>query len=152
MLTRWVRGALAKLLGKGDYDALGPADVSKPVCVIISHFANEFRSVGTHSRNDRVYVIDGKHDATEAQCVHWCVHGSKSDRLGRVELVELNALSVGSPHHRQGGADVWKPDQLSDQRAFDYRLSLELKSQCDEERLGGLEIVDDEEDVVHPLD
>jgi len=68
-----------------------------------------------------------------------------------VELIQLNALPIGSPHHRKGGPDILEPDQSPDQRPFDCRLSLELKAQFDEERLGGLEIVDNDEDVVHPF-
>src|SRR5262249_31951770 len=43
------------------------------------------------------------------------------------------------------------PDQSADQRPFDCRLALKLEAQFDEERLGDFEIVDNDEDVVHPL-
>src|SRR6266436_3899912 len=49
------------------------------------------------------------------------------------------------------GPDILEPDQSPDQRPFDCRLPLELEAQFDEERLGGLEIVDNDEDVVHPF-
>jgi hypothetical protein len=39
----------------------------------------------------------------------------------------------------------------ADQRPFDCRLALELEVQFDEERLGGFEIIDNDEDVVHPF-
>ncbi len=68
-----------------------------------------------------------------------------------MELVQLNAVPVGSPHHREGGPDILEPDQASDQRPFDCRLALELEAQFEEERLGGFEIVDNDEDVVHPF-
>ena len=68
-----------------------------------------------------------------------------------MELVQLNALPIGSPHHREGGPDILEPDQAPDQRPFDCRLALELEAQFDEERLGGFEIVDNDEDVVHPF-
>src|SRR2546425_12374043 len=96
-------------------------------------------------------MFDGEHDATDAQRVHRRVHGPKPDRVGRVELVQLNALPIGSPHHREGGPDILEPDQPPDQRPFDCRLALELEAQFDEERLGGFEIVDNDEDVVHPF-
>src|SRR6185312_2751686 len=66
-------------------------------------------------------------------------------------LVQLNALPIGSPHHREGGPDILQPDQAPYQRPFDCRLALELEAQFDEERLGGFEIVDNDEDVVHPF-
>ena len=68
-----------------------------------------------------------------------------------MELVQFNALSIGSPHHCEGGPDIVEPDQFADQRPFDCRLALQLQAQFDEERLGGLEIVDNDEDVVHPF-
>jgi hypothetical protein len=37
------------------------------------------------------------------------------------------------------------------QRPFDGLLALELEAQFDEERLGAFEVVDNDEDVVHPL-
>src|SRR5688500_16372150 len=70
-----------------------------------------------------------------------------------VELVELDAtVTIGRPHHREGGPDILEPDQAADQRPFDGRLAFELEAQLDEERLDGFEIGDDEKNVVHPLD
>ena len=63
------RHALADLLGKRDNDALRPADVGYPVRVLVLHFANELGPVGAHARNESVDVIDGEHDATDAQRV-----------------------------------------------------------------------------------
>src|SRR5437867_3555320 len=77
--------------------------------------------------------------------------GPKPDRVGRVELVQLNALTIGSPHHRERGPDILEPDQAPDRRPFDCRLALQLEAQFDEERLDGFEIVDNDEDVVHPF-
>src|SRR5213082_692321 len=82
----------------------------------------------------------------------WSFTGPKPNRVGRVELVQLDTLPIGSPHHREGSPDILEPDQVSDQRPFDCRLALELEAQFDEERLGGFEIVDNDEDVVHPFD
>jgi hypothetical protein len=67
---------------------------------------------------------------------------------GRIEA----AAPVGSPHHRDGGADILEPDQSSDQGPFDCRFALEPEAQFDEERLGGLKIVDDDKDVVHAFE
>jgi len=49
------------------------------------------------------------------------------------------------------GPDILEPNQAPDQRPFDCRLALELEAQFDEKRLGGFEIVDNDEDVVHPF-
>ena len=104
--------------------------------------------MGEQALNDIVNVIDGEHNATDAQRVHRRVHGPKPDRLGRVELVQLDAtVTIGSPHQREGGPDILESDQAVDRRPFDCRLALEFEAQFDEERLGGFEIVDNDEDV-----
>src|SRR5439155_18441638 len=96
--------------------------------------------------------FDGEHDATDAQRVHRGVHGPKPDRVGRVELVELDAtVAVRGTHQREGGANVLEPDHAVDRRSLDLRLAFELEAEFDEERLGRLEVVDNDENVVHPL-
>jgi hypothetical protein len=59
-----------------------------------------------------------------------------------VELVQLNALSIGSPHHCERGAGILEPDQAPDRRPIDCRLALELEAQFNEKCLGSFEIVD----------
>src|SRR2546421_8719780 len=144
---------LADLLAQSDDDAFRPADVAKPIRVLIlHHFAYQLGPVGEQARDDSVDVFDGEHDATDAQRVHRRVHGSKPDRVGRVELVELDAtVAVRGPHQREGGANVLEPDQAVDRRSLDLRLAFELEAEFDEERLGRLEVVDNDENVVHPL-
>src|SRR6266568_9049934 len=94
----------AELLAQSDDDAFRPADVAKPIRVLIlDHFAYQLGPVGEHARDDSVDVFDGEHDATDAQRVHRRVHGPKPDRVGRVELVELDAtVAVRGPHQREG--------------------------------------------------
>src|SRR5438309_688916 len=141
-----------ELLAQSDDDAFRPADIAKPMRILVlHHFAYQLGPVGEQARNDSVDVIDGEHDATDAQRVHRRVHGPKPDRVGRVELVQLNTLPIGSPQHREGGPDILEPDQAPYQRPFDCRLALELEAQFDEERLDGFEIVDNDENVVHPF-
>src|SRR5204862_938069 len=45
----------------------------------------------------------------------------------------------------------WYARHSPDRRPFDCRLALQLEAQFDEERLDGVEIVDNDEDVVHPF-
>src|SRR5437764_15338242 len=85
---------LTKLLGQPDNDALWPADVGEPVRVPVPHLADELGPVGEHARDDGVDVIDGEHNATEAQRVHRRVHGPEPDRVGPVALVQLDALAI----------------------------------------------------------
>src|SRR5213082_1007540 len=144
---------LADLLGQSDDDAFRSADVAKPIRVLVlHHFAYQLGAVGEQARDDSVDVFDGEHDATDAQRVHRRVHGPKPDRVGGVELIELDAtVAVRGPHQREGGANVLEPDQAVDRRSLDLRLAFELEAEFDEERLGRLEVVDNDENVVHPL-
>src|SRR2546430_4229468 len=146
----WIRSA--DLLVQSDDDAFRPADVGEPIRVpVLHHVAHELGPVGAQARDDSVDVIDGEHDATDAQCVHRRLHGPKPDRVGRVELVELDAaVAVRGPQEREGGANVLESDQAVDRRSLDLRLAFELEAEFDEERLGRLEVVDNDENVVHP--
>src|SRR5436305_9227391 len=150
-VSRLIR--LADLLAQSDDDAFRPADVAKPIRVLVlHHFAYQLGPVGEQARDDSVDVFDGEHDATDAQRVHRGVHGPKPDRVGRVELVELDAtVAVRGPHQCEGGANVLEPDQAVDRRTLDLRLAFELEAEFDEERLGRLEVVNNDENVVHPL-
>ena len=105
--------------------------------------------MGAHARYHNVDFINGEHNATDAQRVYRRVHGPKPDRVGRVELVQLNALAIGSPHHRQGGPDILQADKSRHRWPFDRCLALEPEAQLDEERLGRFEVVDHDENVVH---
>ena len=91
-------------------------------------------------------------ESREAQRVDRCVRGSAADRVGRVKFIQLDALAVGRAQHRQRRADILESDQLADVGSFDRRLALELEAKFDEERLHCFEIVDHDEDVVHPFD
>src|SRR6266540_5428506 len=144
---------LADLLAQSEDDAFRPADVGKPIRVLVlHHFAYQLGPVGEQARDDSVDVFDGEHDATDAQRVHRRVHGPKPDRVGRVELVELDAtVAVRGPHQREGGANILEPDQAVDRRSLDLRLAFELEAEFDEERLGRLEVIDNDENVVHAL-
>jgi len=76
----------------------------------------------------------------------------KPDRGGRVELVELDAtVAVRGPHQREGGANILEPDQAVDRRSLDLRLAFDLQAEFDEEGLGRLEVVDNDQNVVHAL-
>ena len=46
--------------------------------------------MGAHAREDVLDGVDGEHDATYAQRVHWRVLRRSSDRFGRVERIQLD--------------------------------------------------------------
>src|SRR5262245_9171502 len=106
------RGALPEPLGKCDHNALRAADVTEPVHVLVlSDFADELCAMGAQAREYVLDVVDGEHDATYAQRVHWCVLRLSSDRCGRVELVQLDpTVAVRSPHHCDLASNVVQPD------------------------------------------
>jgi hypothetical protein len=69
-----------------------------------------------------------------------------------VELRQLNpTVAVRGPHHRDVGTDVVEPDGAVHPRPLDLRLAFQLHTEFGEERCGSLEVVDDDENVVHPL-
>src|SRR5207237_5556661 len=142
-----------EFLGQPDDDALGAADVGEPIRVLVlHHFADQFGAVGEQARDDIVDVIDGEHDAADPECVHLSVRGPSSDRLRRVELVQLDpSVAVRSAHQREGSTDVLKADETIYRGALDGRLALQLESEFEKERLRSLKVVNHDENVVHSL-
>jgi hypothetical protein len=59
-------------------------------------------------------------------------------------------VAVRSLHRSDRGSDAFEPDETVHRWAFDGGLALKLKTELGEERLDRLEVVHDEEDVVHP--
>jgi hypothetical protein len=70
-----------------------------------------------------------------------------------VEPRQLNpAVAVRGSHHGDVGTDAVEPDGAVHPRPLDQRLAFQLHPELGEERLGGLEVLDDDEHVVHPLE
>jgi hypothetical protein len=68
-----------------------------------------------------------------------------------VELRQLNpAVAVRGPHHGDVGTDVVEPDGAVRPRPLHLRFAFQLHTEFGEERLGSLEVVDNDENVVHP--
>ncbi len=101
--------------------------------------------------NDILDVIDGEHDATNAQRVRRCVLRLSADRRRRVGLRQLKpAVAVRGPHHRDLAADAVESDGAGRPTSLDQRLTLQLHAEFHEERNCSLKVVDDAH-VVHPL-
>jgi dihydrofolate reductase len=66
----------------------------------------------------------------------------------RVELEP--AVAVRSPHHGDLGPDTVESDDTVHPTSLDCRAALQLHTEFDEERDSSFEVVDDDEDVVHP--
>jgi hypothetical protein len=75
-----------------------------------------------------------------------------SDRRLRVEFRQLKpAVAVRGPHHGDVGTDVVEPDDPVHPTPLARRLAFQLHTEFGEERYGSLEVVDNDEHVVHPL-
>jgi hypothetical protein len=57
----------------------------------------------------------------------------------------------GGPHHRDLGPDAVQADGAVRPQALDLPLAFQLHAELGEERDGGVQVVDDDTDVVHPL-
>src|SRR5216110_3677321 len=143
----------AELLGQSDDDALRATQEAEPVDVLVLRdLAEEFGTVAAQAGNDVVDVVDSEHDAAYAQRVRRRAFRLGSDRWRRVELRQLNpAVAVRGPHHGDVGTDVVEPDDAVHPTPLDRRLAFQLHTEFGEERFGSLEVVDNDENVVHPL-
>jgi hypothetical protein len=71
-----------------------------------------------------------------------------------VELRQLEpAVTVGRPHECDLDSNLIEPDDAVHPIALDRcRATVQLHAELDEERDSSLEVVDDDTDMVHPLD
>ena len=60
-------------------------------------------------------------------------------------------MAVRGPHHRDLALDPVESDGAVRKQAFDLPLAFELHAELGEECDGGVQVVDDDGDVVHPL-
>jgi hypothetical protein len=69
-----------------------------------------------------------------------------------VELRQFDPpVAVRGPHHDDVGTDAVEPDDTVNRISLDERLALQLHTKFGKECGSGLKIVDNDEDVVHPL-
>ena len=141
---------LAEFLGKPDNDAFGAADITEPILVLVlHHLSDQPGAAGAQARDDVADVIDREHDAADSECVHRKVLGSRSDRFGRVELVQLDpTVAVRSAQQREGSTNVLKADETIYRKALDGRLALQLHTKLDKESLHSLNVINHDENVV----
>ena len=60
-------------------------------------------------------------------------------------------MAVGGPHHRDAAPDAVEPDGAVRPKPFDLPLAFQLHAELGEERDSGIQVLDDDGDVVHPL-
>src|SRR3954453_3607056 len=143
----------AELLGQPDDDALRATHEAEPVAVLVLRdLADELRAVRAQAGNDVFDVLDGEHDAAYTQRVRRRTFRLGSDRRWGVELRELNtAVAIRGPQHGDVGTDAFEPDSAVHRRSLDRRLAFQFHAEFGEERFRSLEVVDNDENVVHPL-
>jgi hypothetical protein len=61
------------------------------------------------------------------------------------------AVAVWGPHHRDVAADAVESDGAVRPEALDLRFAFPLHAKFGEEGDGGIQVFDDNADVVHPL-
>src|SRR5947208_10986341 len=144
---------ITELLGQSDNDALRATQEAEPVDVLVLRdLADEFGTVAAQAGNNVVDVVDSEHDAAYAQRVRRRAFRLGSDRRRRVELRQLKpAVAVRGPHHGDVGTDVVEPDDAVHPTPLDCCLAFQLHTEFGEERFGSLQVVDNDENVVHPL-
>ena len=87
------RLASADLFGQGDDDARGAAEVAEPEdALILRHLAEEFGAVGAQAGDGVVDVVDGEHDAMQAQRIGRRVRRLGADRRGVWYFVSSSLL------------------------------------------------------------
>jgi hypothetical protein len=97
-------------------------------------------------------VVDSEHDAMQAQRAGRRVFRLGAVRRGGVVLGQLQlAVAVRGPHHRDLAPDAVESDGAVRPEAFDLPLAFQLHAELGEERDCGVQVVDDDGDVVHPL-
>jgi hypothetical protein len=149
------RGSLtsADLFSEGDDDPLGTAEVAEPEDVLVlCYLAEEFGAVAAQTGDGVVDVVDGEHDAMQAQRVGWRDLWLEVGRRRGVVLSQLElAVAVRGPHHRDVAVNAVESDGEVRPKAFDLPLAFQLHAELGEERDRRVQVVDDDGDVVHPL-
>src|SRR5579862_324538 len=106
------RLALADLLGQGDDDARGAAEVAEQEGVLeLGHLAEQLGAVGAQAGDGVMDVVDREHDPVQAQRVRRRARRLGRDRRRGVVLGQLQlAVTVGRPHHRDLAPDAVESD------------------------------------------
>ena len=142
---------IIELFGERHHNALGAAEVAESIHVLVLyHLAHEFSPMFLQAGNDIVDISDSEHDTTDTQRVHRGILWLSPDRFGRVELVQLEPpVAVGGPHRCDVASDAVEPHDTVHPLSLDGGLALKLQTKFGKERDRSLEVVDNEEDIVH---
>jgi hypothetical protein len=99
-----------------------------------------------------LHVVDGEHDATNTQRVRGRIFRLGGDGLRVIELRQLDSAgAVRDPQHCDVLSDVIEPDDALRPAPLEWPLALQLHTEFDEERNNSVQVLDNNEDVVQPL-
>ncbi len=142
-----------KLLSEPDENSLRTPYVAKPVHVfILNHLASELRSAFAKSGERIVDIVDSEHHAQVAESVHWggAVIG---DHRRREESGQFEpAMTIWRTHHGDFDAHSIQSSDAICPVSFDWGAPFELETKFGEELNGGIDVLNDDADVVHSLD
>jgi len=142
--------ASAKRLSQSNENAFRTPNVTEQVHVFVSNdFSNEFSTMGLQAGKDFFDILNGEHDATHTQSVHRRIR-LDAGRRRPLELRQLKStVAVRRPHHGDVTSDTVEPDDAVHPLPLDGRFALQFKAEFGKERDSGLEVVDNDANVVH---
>jgi hypothetical protein len=126
---------IAELFGQSDHNALGAAEVTESVHVLVlRNFPNKFGPVLLQASNDVINVRDGEHDAAYTQRVHRYIRFS-ADCRWFLKLAQFkSAMAIGSPHHDYVASNAVEPDDTVNPLPLNGHLAFEFQAKFDKER------------------
>src|SRR5262249_39997428 len=105
--------------------------------------------MGLQAGKDFFDVLNGEHDATYTQRVHGCIQLDAARRWP-LELRQLKStVAVRSPHHCDATSDTVERDDAIHPLPLDGRFALQFETEFGKELDSGLEVVDNDGNVVH---
>jgi len=146
--------ASEEFLGQRDNDARRASHVAESVPVLVlDHLTDEFGAAGAQASDSVVDAFDCKHDAPEAQRVR---RGDRRFDLDQFWIAKLRQLKppvpIWGPHHYDVDLDTFEPVDAVRPRALDRHLAFDRHAERGEKSDSGGKVVDDDADVVQPLD
>ena len=146
-------GSSVELLGESDEDPFRAADVAEAVgLLILDDFTDELGATLAEYVEGIVDVVDGEHDTEVAEGVHGGIAVIGDDGWME-EAGELDsAMSIGRAQHGDLDALIGETGDTAGPIAFDGGATFELEAESEEEVDGGIEVGDDDGDVVQALE
>lgn len=143
----------AKLLGEADEKPLGSTDVAEPIDVfVVDDVTHEQRTTSAEPFKRLIDVIDGEHDAKIAERVDrgGSVVGDDGwpEEAGKFEPT----VAIRCAHHGNLDMLITEASNASGPFPVDHRLPFELQAEFAKEFNRGVEIFDNNSDIVHPFE